>query len=286
MDSALSGNDLLARLRRLGEAADEHVDLAAVALTLSELTHPGISTERYVSHIRKLGEDVGWRHHDLIEAGSDDNLETRLAALKHVLADQNGYHGDDETYDNVQNADLIDVIERRKGMPITLSILYILAAKAQGWDVAGLNLPGHFLVRLDRDGQRLIFDPFNRCTIMNAPELRQLLKKTIGPDAELSSSYYEPVTTRQILIRLQNNVKIRLIEGEDYEGALKTVTAMRAIDPHEYRLLLDEGVLSARTGRAAGAIDALESYIQKAPNSRDRQEAAMLLQHIRMTGGT
>lgn len=275
--------DLVDRLRQAGEKADADMPLIDVALLLAEINHPGISTERYRHHIQKMGEEVGWRYHELVAAGAHDALETRLAALKHILADQHGYHGDEETYDNIQNADLIDVIERRKGLPITLSILYIAVAQAQGWDVAGLNLPGHFVVRMEMDGQRLIFDPFNRCAILNAPELRHLLKKTMGPDAELSSTYYDPVTARQVLIRLQNNVKIRLIEGEDYEGALRTVQNMRALDPHEYRLLLDAGVLCARTNRPHAAMEALEEYIKLVPDDRDRYDAQVLLDHIRST---
>lgn len=275
--------DLTDRLRQAGEKPDETLPLVDVALLLSELTHPGISTERYRHHVQKMGEEVGWRYHELIAAGAAETLETRLAALKHILADQYGYQGDEDTYDNIQNADLIDVIERRKGLPITLSILYIAVAHAQGWDVAGLNLPGHFVVRMEMNGQRLIFDPFNRCAVLNAPELRQLLKKTLGPDAELSSTYYDPVSARQVLIRLQNNVKIRLIEGEDYEGALRTVENMRAIDPQEYRLLLDAGVLCARTGRAQAAMEALEEYIKLVPDDCDRYDAQVLLDHIRST---
>lgn len=274
---------ILSALERAGTLADDALPLVDVALLLSALAHPGISTERYQHHIRKMGEEVGWRYHDLTAAGADESAQTRVAALKHILADQYGYHGDAETYDNIQNADLIDVIERRKGLPITLSILYIAVAQAQGWDVAGLNLPGHFVVRLDMDGHRVIFDPFNRCAILNAPELRALLKKALGPEAELSATYFEPVTARQTLIRLQNNIKIRMIENEDYEGALRVVENMRVLDPQEYRLLLDAGVLCARTGRAHAAMVALEAYIKRAPGDRDRYDAQVLLDHIRST---
>lgn len=276
--------DLLERLRvEVVSSKGQELNLSTVTLLLSEFSHPGISTERYLHHINKLSEEVGYRYNELITAGAEDNAETHLAALKHVLADQYGYVGDSEHYDDLCNADLIDVIERRKGMPITLSILYIIVGRAQGWDLAGLNVPGHFVVRIEAEGQRLIFDPFNRCEVLNAPDLRQLIKKTLGEQAELSASYFEPVTDRQMLIRLQNNIKIRKIEGEDYEGALGTVDTMRALDPDEYRLLLDEGVLCARTGRAHRAMTALEEYIKIAPDQRDRQEAAILLNHIRTT---
>ena len=102
-----------------------------------------------------------------------------------------------------------------------------------------------------------------------------------GPNAELSATYYEPANNRTILVRLQNNIKLRRIEAEDYEGALRIVQAMRAIDPAEYRLLLDAGVLYARTNRLQNAIETLEDYIAKAPGDRDRHEAALLLQNLR-----
>lgn len=270
-------------LKQAGTQGGDDLALVDVALLLATLSHPGISTERYKHHIQKMGEEVGWRYHDLVAAGAGESCETRVAALKHILADQYGYHGDQQTYDHIQNADLIDVIERRKGLPITLAILYIAVARAQGWEVAGINFPGHFIVRLDMDGHRLLFDPFNRCAVLNAPELRALLKRALGDEAELSATYFEPVSNRQIIIRLQNNIKIRQIESEDYEGALATVENMRALDPEEYRLLLDEGVLCARTGRAQAAMTALEDYIKRAPGYRDRYDAQMLLEHIRAT---
>ena len=110
-----------------------------------------------------------------------------------------------------------------------------------------------------------------------------MIKDKIGPEAELSSSYYEAATNRDILIRLQNTIKTRQIELEDYEAALKTVLAMRALDPGEYRLLLDEGVLSARTNRPQEASIALEDYIAAAPYDQDRREAAMLLQQVQQS---
>ncbi len=259
---------------------DDEIDLAPAAIALAACEHPGLSLDRYFNHLKKLAEGVRDRYVELLEAGADDAAETRLAALKHVLSDRFDYAGDSENYDDLENADLIRVIDRRKGMPIALAILYIHAGQAQDWDIHGLNFPGHFLVRLDKDGQRLIFDPFEGCRVMQAPDLRALLKQAMGPKAELSAHYYEPAGGREILIRLQNNIKLRRIDLEDYEGALKTVEAMRRVDPDEYRLLLDAGVLYARTGRSKAAVAMLEDYIAKAPDPRDRHEAELLLQHI------
>jgi regulator of sirC expression with transglutaminase-like and TPR domain len=133
----------------------------------------------------------------------------------------------------------------------------------------------------DDEGGRLIFDPAVQCEILQAPQLRQRAKKYVGPQAELSATYYEPLSGPATLVRLQNIVKLRQIEIEDYQAALDTVRAMRRIDPGEYRLLLDEGVLCDRTGRRNEAEEALEDYLRRAPNDADRREAAALLRQIK-----
>jgi len=267
-------------LEQLGTLDDQDIDLAFAALALSTHAHPGISIDRYVNHLQKLSVEVSERFSDLVKGGANESVETQLAALKHILSDQYEYIGDRESYDDLQNASLIRVIDRAKGLPITLCILYIHAARAQGWDIAGLNIPGHFLCRLEKDGQRLMFDPFERCEVVEAQNLRSIVKRALGEGAELSSEYYEAASYRDILMRLQNNIKFRQIEVEDYEGGLETVKLMQQVDPNEYRLLLDAGVLYARTDQPQLAIDSLVGYIEKAPNSRDRMEAELLLQQL------
>lgn len=268
-------------LESVGSAEDSEVDLAAAALALAAIDRPGLSLERYSIHLKKLAKEVGKRHEELLGAGADDNVETQLAALKHVLADTYDYGGDEGNYDNLENASLLGVIDRGKGMPVTLSILYIHAGKVQGWDIAGLNIPGHFACRLQKDGQVVIFDPFNRCKILQASDIRKLVKKALGDHAELSSDYHDPMPNKNILIRLQNNIKLRRIEMEDYEGALQTVEMMSLIAPEEYRLLLDAGVLYAKLEQLEPAVYALENYIEQAPDARDRYDAAQLLEQIR-----
>jgi len=275
--------DARAVLNESGGKKDSDIDLLSVALAFAASGRKGIVVDRYFHHASKLSKDVGARHRELIEAGAEDDAGTQLAALKHIIADRENYIGDSENYDDLQNADLMSVIDRRKGMPIALAVLYIHAGRANGWDVEGLNFPGHFLCRIQHNGARLIFDTFTGCEILEAPELRSLLKKIRGSNAELSVSYYQPCTNRETLIRLQNNIKLRLIEAEDYALALKSVEMMRMVDPNEYRLLFDAGVLYAKTGERQKAADVLEKYITISPNARDRRDAESILRQIRDT---
>jgi regulator of sirC expression with transglutaminase-like and TPR domain len=272
--------DPLSYIENLADILDDDIDLAMASLALSSLDHEGVSLGRYVHHLQHLSKDVEAAYQKAMQDGAQDSAHLRLKVLTDVLADEYGYCGDVSYYDDLQNASLVRVIDRAKGLPITLSILYIHAARAQGWNIAGLNLPGHFVCRLEVEGERLIFDPFHGGEVLDAPDLRGLVKKVLGPEAELSSAYYEDSSNREILIRLQNNIKNRKIDAEDYAGALVNVQRMLMIDPDEYRLYLDAGVLYAKVEQARAAIDSLMAYIERAPHDGDRREAELLLQEL------
>lgn len=271
---------ILDYLKKLGKTQDQDIDLFESCLVLSALDHPGISLDRYRNYFRKLTQAVKDRYDYLQQSGHEQSIEVRLAAMRDVLISDQGYAGDSEDYHAIENTDLIRVIDRRKGMPIMLCLLYISIGRELGWAVDGLSIPGHFVARMDQNGNRIIFDPFHDCKILEAPDLRQLVKSVLGPHAELSASYYEPAENRSVLIRIQNNKKISLIKDEDYQKASEVVDNMRLIAPDDYRLLFDAGILYARIGSVTAAREALEKYIDMAPNNGDKQDAVMLLDEI------
>src|SRR5688572_5296633 len=151
----------------LGNLPDEEIDLARTALALSAEYHPGISLSRYDTHFEKLISDTAERYLVLKENGAEGNAGAQLAALKHVLADRNGYGEDDEAPGHPDDAGLIRTIDRRKGPPSALAILYLIAGQGQGWDVRALDFPGHVLCRIEAQGERLIFDP-GPCQVLKA----------------------------------------------------------------------------------------------------------------------
>ncbi len=266
-------------IRASGRLSDGEMDLGELALALGLVFLPGLSADRFRRHLHKLSEQVR-DEYALRLKKEDDSLALRLSVLQKVLHELNGYHGDDKTYDNIENANLVRVIERRRGLPVALGILYIVTARAQGWDIEGLNFPGHFLLRMDSDHIRLIIDPFRDGREMTAPDLRQLLKTLVGPQAELSADYYIPVSAREILIRLQNNLKKRFIDHEDYVQAVLVAETIEALAPDDYRILFDKGVLYAKLGDKWQARTALESYIARAPSALDRADAQAILRQL------
>ncbi len=274
-------DEALEYLTKLGGMKDEDIDILEAALALSCLNHPGVVLDKYRNHRIRLTDDVKQLHAELLAAGEPDSLDTKIKCFAEVVTRRHGYIGDDFRYNDLQNADLMRVIDRRLGLPITLSVICIAIGRDLGWPVMGVNFPAHFVLRFDADGVRQIVDPFQGCITLAASDLREILKRTMGQNAELSASYYEPATNRDTIIRLQNNIKYRQIEAEDYQGALSTVDIMKRIAPDEYRLDWDAGVLMARLERPGAAIEALERYVTKVPNAKDKHDAAILLQELK-----
>ncbi|MDP2205530.1 MAG: transglutaminase-like domain-containing protein [Alphaproteobacteria bacterium] len=268
-------------VRYAGTLDDADIDMGETSLALGLLFLPGIRPERYRHHLRKLAEALAEDHAQRLKQGEKDGAALRLACLRRVIHEQQGYAGDGENYDDLQNANMIRVIERRRGLPVALGLLYIIAGRKCGWQIDGLNFPGHFLLRLEMEGERLIADPFRAGVEMDAASLRVLLKSIAGQKAELSHQFYVPVSNRDMLLRLQNNLKKRLIEQEEYAQAVIVLEAMEALAPDEYRTSFDKGVLYAKLGQKRQAMQALEDYIIRAPDARDRQQAQGILAQIR-----
>ena len=204
--------------------------------------------------------------------------------LADVIARAYAYRGDSETYDDLQNADLARVIERRKGLPVALSILYLHVARAQGWDAEGLAFPGHFLIRVAIDGARHVVDPFNDGVVRDAAQLRELVRRVLGDDAELRPGHFDAVPDRDVLLRLENNVRLRLAKREDWAGAARSLDRMLAIAPDRPELLFEAGQINARLDKRRAAIAAFERFLGVAAGQADpslRQQATALLQELR-----
>jgi len=265
--------DDLGRLKELCAGDGRRIDLLEAAFLLSVLGK---------------GEPVDlapFRQHVTAMAGDMADLVHRRGAspesLSEVIARSYAYRGDSETYDDLQNADLVRVIERRKGLPVALSILYLHVARAQGWHAEGLAFPGHFLIRIGIDGARHVVDPFHEGAVREAADLRKLLRQVLGPDAELAPAHFDPVPDRDVLLRLENNVRLRLAGREDWPGTARSLDRMLAIAPDRTELLFEAGQLNARLDKRRAAIAAFERLLELDGDPDLRRRASALLQELR-----
>jgi len=263
-------------LRQVGLQADSDIELAEAALMLAVLDRPNGDSDKYRRHLARLAEDVAAR-----PDWDGDSVTARGAALRETLVDRYGYQGDTRTYEDLQNANLMSVIDRRRGLPVALGILFLHVAHVRGWEMVGLNFPGHFLVRLEAAGERMILDPFRCGMECAAADLRDLLKVTAGPGAELEPEHYAPIENRSILLRLQNNIKLRHLRNGQITKALETLDDMLLFAPCEPALWRETGVLRAHLGDIPQAILALETFMSMAGNDASLHQTALILQKLR-----
>lgn len=262
-------------LARVGEAADASIDLAEAAFALAMLDEPVAALSRYRWHIDDLVTRTG------VRAEKARDAEAQARALARVIYEEAGYEGDREAYDHPDNANLIRVIDRRRGLPVTLGLLYIHIGEALGWQVSGLNLPGHFVLRLTAEEGRVVLDPFNGGAVLDTPGLRLILKRARGADAELEPSYLVEVGKRDVLIRLQNNLKTRALADGHVERAAEILKRMTAIAPREARLWFERGAIESEIGQLGAARDHFGVCSALAGESTLRRTAEMALARLR-----
>jgi regulator of sirC expression with transglutaminase-like and TPR domain len=275
MSSAASIRSLLTKF---GKQSDQEIELANVALHLAALRRRGINLEPYHRHLARLVSDVrrySW-------AGEEDpDLKTRVEALRQVIASRYGYLGTEEAFDDLDSANLTHVINRRSGLPVLISIIYLHVANELGWTAVGIDFPGRFLVRLEHQGKRILIDPYAGGGEVTTPNLRDLLKAFVGNHAELSPALYAEANNRGILLRAQNNIKIRQLRDNNIDEALETIEAMLLFAPSEPELWREAGLLSARINNIEKAVAALEEYMRLDSADSARYRTTNLLQELR-----
>jgi len=269
-------DDIRAELAAIGAREDVAIDIAETALLLALLDHPGADSYACRQHLAALAADAAALGH------RGGTLEGRAWALARVLYERHGYRGDRESYEDPDNANLLRVIERRRGLPVALGILYMHTARAVGWTVEGLNFPAHFLLRLEGKGERLIVDPFERGETRDTLALRGLAKEVLGVHAELERDWFEPVDNRAVLLRLQNNIRTRALQSGELERGAEITRRMILVAPTSPGLKRDLGMVEAHRGNVGAAIEAFHDFLQCEPQpGAERTEVEQMLARLR-----
>jgi len=266
---------LMEALCEIGSRDDANIDLAEAALVLAALDRPDTDMAPYSDHLEALAGDVK----AAVDPSSSAGMQ--IAALRKVLAGDYGYDGDADTYEDMHNANLMHVIDRRKGLPVALGILYLHGAQACGSHIFGLNFPSHFVLRIEARGQRAIFDPFHGGKVMTPQDLRQRLKDLQGSSAEIAPSHYAAVGNRDILIRLQNNIKLRAIRHGALERAIEVLHVMTLFAPELTELWWERAVLQYQLGNVGSAITTLENYLARPGEDPEHAGIEDLLRKLR-----
>jgi regulator of sirC expression with transglutaminase-like and TPR domain len=250
-----------AALSAIGQLADAEIDIGNAALQLARVDAPDADWRVAARHLSDLAKGAVNRA-TLMEA---NDLPARAAALSNLLAGEFGYAGDLETYDDPANANLIRVTERRRGLPVALGVIWLHAAKAAGWGSHGVDFPAHFLIALEGHKPQVVVDVFNGGQVVSARELRALLKRVEGESAELRPGLLQPMSTRRVLLRLQNNILTRRLQAGDLQGGLHCTEDMLLIAPDNAELWRQAGIMNQKLERVAAARNCYQRFLALVP---------------------
>lgn len=250
------------------------LDIAEAGLLLGALDRRGVDLARYRKHLADLARAIR-------DKGVEPEAKARRAALADLLHGRFGYNGDGDVYEAPENANLIDVIDRKVGLPVALGILYIHTARAAGWPASGISFPGHFLVRVEADDGEALLDPFGAGRAMDAGALYGILRRIMGPAARLQDHHIAPTDDRAVLIRLLNNLKSRALQMSDHTRALELLDRMAIVDPADLAYIYEQGTILARAGHPMAAKRKFESLTGGHPDNPFARRAKVALAGVK-----
>jgi regulator of sirC expression with transglutaminase-like and TPR domain len=249
------------------EIEDESVDILRAALTLSRIHEPALDMERYVHRVDELAARVAVKIDD-----PDDPVQI-IAAMNDVLFREEMFRGNTVDYYSPRNSFLHDVLDRRLGIPITMALVYMEMARRVGFQLFGVGMPGHFLLKhYDVDGHSILIDAFERGSIVTEEDCRQKLDSIYSGQVALQPEFLLPVTRRQMLTRILNNLRSIYLSQRDFRRAVQVVDLILVIYPRSPEDMKQRAVLRYNLNDFRGALSDFEEYVKMSPDASDAEE--------------
>jgi len=257
--------------------AREQFRLAEACLLIAQDAYPGLDVDAYLGRIERMAEQVRAR------IPADAFAEQRVAALNHYLFEDLGLSGNAGDYYDPRNSYLNEVIDRRRGIPITLSVLYIEVGRRIGLALQGVSFPGHFLVSLKVRRGRLVIDPFSGGEPVGEVELRERLRPVLpaGQAVDSIEPWIQPATPRQIIARVLRNLKSIYLERRELERALAVMNRTVMVHPESGEALRDRGLAYQALDCFRPALADLQGYLRRVPDAPDALEIRARLVELR-----
>lgn len=244
------------QFHNLTDCPDVEIDLVEAALAIAATEYPGLEPAPWVRMLDHLA--------DRVDAGPHLSVLANIDAINKVLFKEEKFCGNTRDYDDPRNSYLNDVLQRKTGIPITLSLVYTEIARRKGVPLAGVGFPGHFLVRHPQLPAKVMIDPFHRGRILAPADCLALLKDHFGSEAELKPEYFAHATRKQILARMINNLKGSYYRRGNYAKVLTMIELALATNEDVLTNVRDRGMVFFAMRRYSDATRELKTYLKLA----------------------
>ncbi len=241
-------------------AAREPVPLARAALVIAKEEYPDLAVDQYLERMSELAREAArW-------IASAANTVEQVQGLSRFLFEHHRFAGNQTSYGDPRNSFLNEVLERKLGIPITLSVVYMEVGRRAGLKLDGVSFPGHFLVKATDERGELIIDPFNQGAILNLEQLRARLNQVYGQPVELHPAMLRAAPSRQILSRMLRNLKNIYVAASDWTRAMAALDRILILEPRSLEDLLERAKLYETLECFQAALDDLQSFLSMAPD--------------------
>ena len=262
--------------------------LAQAALVIARIEYPRLDTGRYLSRLDAMGEAARGRIAEQVQETGDATVLACITAINEYLFEDQKFVGNREKYEDPRNSCLNEVLERRTGIPITLSLLYMEVAQRAGLPMDGVNFPGHFLVRCPEaasEATGIIIDPFHGGALLSEHDCRMLLQRHVGSEVAFDRSLLAPATRPQIIVRMLLNLKRIYVHMRSFPQARDVTEMLLALSPSALSELRDRGLLAYHLNDLAGALRDLQAYLKLSSigdmDDEARQEHEQIWEHVK-----
>jgi regulator of sirC expression with transglutaminase-like and TPR domain len=265
-------------------------DLAQAALLIARIEYPGLDPAPYLARLDALGEGARKRIQRWVDETGDYSPAARLAGLNAYLFEEQGFVGNRAQYEDPRNSYLNEVLDRRTGIPITLSLVYMEVARRAGMRMEGVNFPGHFLVRFaDGAPGGAVLDPFHRGAVLSKHDCRRMLEHNGEADVAFDVDVMATATPTQIVVRMLLNLKRIYVHMRSFPQARDVTELLLAVSPSALSELRDRGLLAFHLNDLSGALRDLQTYLrlssmsEPGENADDdaRKEREQLWEHVK-----
>ena len=255
-------HDPYREFRQAVDRGEDKIDLGRTALAIALTDYPDLDIAAYLARIERLAVEVANR----CSAGGSAEL---IAALNYVLFEQHRFRGNSADYYDPKNSFLNEVLERKIGIPITLSILYIEVAQRVGLALEGVGFPGHFLVKYRENGTEIVIDPFSQGEFKSRDDLARMLGGLYGGAVALRDEYLKPASKKDILKRMLGNLKGIYTKTNDLVKLLSVLDQAIILEPGAVDEIRDRARVYLRLECFPQARADFEKYLQLAPQASD-----------------
>ncbi len=254
--------------------SDEQIDLALSALYIAQEEYPNLDVRKYLNALDTMALE-------LKERLPDRNYPLKIIqAINTYLYEDLKFSGNVTEYYDPRNSFLNVVIERRLGIPITLSLVYLEIAKRINFPMVGVGMPGHFVIRPQVAEMEVFVDPFNRGEVLFFDDCQERIVKVFGQPVTMKPEFLAPLNNRQFLARILSNLKLIYLNTQQLEKALAAIERILMLFPHAIVEIRDRGLIYYQTGRWVGAVKDFETYLQKVPDAQDAPVIRRLLKQL------